>query len=129
MGIRNAFVEFRQIEEPHLMENIIYNELRRRGYQVDVGVVETREGNVRKQLEVDFVASRGDRTYYIQSAMMIGDIEKREQESRSLSNIDDYFSKIIIAKDTLVPGHERNGIVTIGLYDFLLDDDILEKYQ
>lgn len=130
MGIRNAFVDFRQMEEPHLMENIIYNELRHRGYQVDVGAVEVRDENgSRKQLEVDFVANKGDRTYYIQSALSIGDLDKREQESRSLDNIDDHFTKIIIAKDTNYAGHEKNGIVTIGLLDFLLDFEILDKYQ
>lgn len=130
IGIRNSFVDFRQTEETHIMENVIYNELRHRGYQVDVGVVEVREENgSRKQLEVDFIASRGDRTYYIQSALSIGDLEKREQESRSLDNINDHFSKIIIAKDAGLPGHERNGIITIGLFDFLLDEGILDKYQ
>ena len=89
MGIRNSFVDFRQTEETHIMENVIYNDLCRRGYQVDVGVVDTRENNIRKQLEVDFVANRGDRTYYIQSALSIGDLEKRAQESRSLDNIND----------------------------------------
>ena len=112
------------------MENVIYNELRRRGYWVDVGVVEAREENgSRKQLEVDFVASRGDRTYYIQSALSIGDLEKRAQESRSLNNINDHFSKIIIAKDAGLPGHERNGIITIGLFTFLFTEDILDNYQ
>ncbi len=130
LGLRNSFVDFRQTEESHIMENIIYNELRRRGYQVDVGAVEIREENgSRKQLEVDFIANHGDRTYYIQSALSIGDSEKREQESRSLDNINDHFSKIIIAKDAGLPGHERNGIITIGLFDFLLDEDILNKYQ
>ena len=129
MGIRNSFVDFRQTEETHIMESVIYNELRRRGYHVDVGVVETRENNIRKQLEVDFVANRGDRTYYIQSALVIGDLEKRVQEARSLNNINDHFSKIIIAKDAGLPGHERSGIVTINLFDFLLDENILDSYQ
>ena len=130
MGIRNSFVDFRQTEETHIMENIIYNELCRRGYQVDVGTVEIRERNgSRKQLEVDFVASLGDRTYYIQSTLSIGDLEKRAQESRPLDSINDHFSKIIIAKDAGLPGHERNGIVTIGLFDFLLNENILDKYQ
>ena len=129
IGIRNSFVDFRQTEETHIMENVIYNELRRRGYQVDVGVVDTRENNIRKQLEVDFVASLGDRTYYIQSTLSIGDLEKRAQESRSLDNINDHFSKIIIAKDAGLPGHERNGIITISLLDFLFEENILDKYQ
>mgnify|MGYP000891609539 FL=1 len=129
MGIRNALLDFRQIEETHIMENVIYNELRRRGYRVDVGVVDVREGNLRKQLEVDFVAKRGDRIYYIQSALSINDAKKREQEARSLDNIDDHFSKIIITKDVSIPGYERNGIVILGLFDFLLKEDILDKYQ
>ena len=129
-GIRNAFVDFRQTEESHLMENIIYNELRRRGFKVDVGTVETRgENGTRQQLEVDFVARKADNTYYIQSALTIGDSAKRYQESRSLDHINDHFNKIIIAKDTFAPGHERNGIATIGLFGFLLDDKILDKYQ
>ncbi len=129
-GIRNSCIGFRQVEENHIMENVIYSELRRRGYRVDIGVVELRDENrSRKQLEVDFVATRGDRTYYIQSALTISDSEKREQESRSLANIDDHFTKIIIAKDANFAGHERNGIVTLGLLDFLLDFDILDSYQ
>ena len=129
LGIRNSCVDFRQTEEPHLMENIIYNELRRRGYSVDVGIVELREGNSRKQAEVDFVANQGDNTYYIQSVLAISNLEKREQETRSLANTGDHFSKIIIAKDTTIPGHEKNGIATIGLFDFLLDEQILAQYQ
>lgn len=129
-GIRNACINFRQVEENHIMENVIYTELRRRGYRVDIGIVESRDnGDVRKQLEVDFVATKGDRIYYIQSALTIADSDKREQESRSLDNIDDHFTKIIIAKDANYAGHERNGIVVVGLYDFLLNFDILEKYQ
>lgn len=129
-GVRNAFVEFRQVEENHLMENIIYTELCRRGYRVDIGVVEIRDENRnRKQTEVDFVANLGDRTYYIQSALTIADIEKRTQEAKSLENIDDHFTKIIIAKDAGFAGHEKSGIVTLNLLDFLLDESILDKYQ
>lgn len=129
-GIRNSCVGFRQIEENHIMENVIYAELKRRGYRVDIGVVELRdEKQSRKQLEVDFVATRGDRTYYIQSTLSISDSKKREQESRSLANIDDHFTKIVIAKDANFAGHEKNGIVTLGLLDFLLDFDILDSYQ
>ena len=111
------------------MENIIYNELCRRGYRVDVGVVEVREGGQRKQLEVDFVANKADRTYYIQSALSIQDLEKREQESRSLENINNHFSKIIIAKDVAFRGHEYSGMATIGLYDFLVDEHICDNYN
>lgn len=126
-GIRNACLGFRQMEENHIMENIIYIELRRRGYQVDIGVVSARDGNDRRQYEVDFVANRGDRTLYIQSALTISDPDKRAQESRSLSEIDDHFAKIIIVKDATGVGHERNGIITMGLFDFLLEGGHLDN--
>ena len=126
-GIRNACLGFRQMEENHIMENTIYIELRRRGYQVDIGVVSARDGNDRRQYEVDFVANRGDRTLYIQSALTISDPDKRAQESRSLSEIDDHFAKIIIVKDATGVGHERNGIITMGLFDFLLEGSHLDN--
>ena len=126
-GIRNACLGFRQMEENHIMENIIYIELRRRGYQVDIGVVSARDGNDRRQYEVDFVANRGDRTLYVQSALTISDPDKRAQESRSLSEIDDHFAKIIIVKDATGVGHERNGIITMGLFDFLLEGSHLDN--
>lgn len=126
-GIRNACLGFRQMEENHIMENIIYIELRRRGYQVDIGVVSARDGNDRRQYEVDFVVNRGDRTLYIQSALTISDPDKRAQESRSLSEIDDHFAKIIIVKDATGVGHERNGIITVGLFDFLLEGSHLDN--
>lgn len=126
-GIRNACLGFRQMEENHIMENITYIELRRRGYQVDIGVVSARDGNDRRQYEVDFVANRGDRTLYIQSALTICDPDKRAQESRSLSEIDDHFAKIIIVKDATGVGHERNGIITMGLFDFLLEGSHLDN--
>ena len=126
-GIRNACLGFRQMEENHIMENIIYIELRRRGYQVDIVVVSARDGNDRRQYEVDFVANRGDRTLYIQSALTISDPDKRAQESRSLSEIDDHFAKIIIVKDAAGVGHERNGIITMGLFDFLLEGSHLDN--
>ena len=126
-GIRNACLGFRRMEENHIMENIIYIELRRRGYQVDIGVVSARDGNDRRQYEVDFVANRGDRTLYIQSALTISDPDKRAQESRSLSEIDDHFAKIIIVKDATGVGHERNGIITMGLFDFLLEGSHLDN--
>ncbi|TWO86897.1 DUF4143 domain-containing protein [TM7 phylum sp. oral taxon 346] len=126
-GIRNACLGFRQMEENHIMENIIYIELRCRGYQVDIGVVSARDGNDRRQYEVDFVANRGDRTLYIQSALTISDPDKRAQESRSLSEIDDHFAKVIIVKDAAGVGHERNGIITMGLFDFLLEGSHLDN--
>ena len=126
-GVRNACLGFRQMEENHIMENVIYIELRRRGYQVDIGVVSARDGNDRRQYEVDFVANRGDRTLYIQSALTISDPDKRAQESRSLSEIDDHFAKIIIVKDATGVGHERNGIITMGLFDFLLEGSHLDN--
>lgn len=126
-GVRNACLGFRQMEENHIMENIIYIELRRRGYQVDIGVVSARDGNDRRQYEVDFVANRGDRTLYIQSALTISDPDKRAQESRSLSEIDDHFAKIIIVKDATGVGYERNGIITMGLFDFLLEGSHLDN--
>lgn len=126
-GIRNTCLGFRQMEENHIMENIIYIELGRRGYQVDIGVVSARDGNDRRQYEVDFVANRGDRTLYIQSALTISDPDKRAQESRSLSEIDDHFAKIIIVKDATGVGHERNGIITMGLFDFLLEGSHLDN--
>lgn len=127
LGIRNSFVGFRQNEENHIMENIIYNELRYRGYQVDVGVVEIRSGDDKKQLEIDFVANRGDKRYYIQSAMTIGDPDKRLQEIRPLNNVNDFFKKIIITKDLMLPNREENGVVTMNILDFLLNPDSLDK--
>lgn len=130
MGVRNAILGFRQIEENHIMENIIYNELRMRGYSVDVGVVETRpvgeDGKrIRKQYEVDFVVNRGSQRYYIQSAFIMPTDAKERQESASLLNIDDSFKKIIIVKDYIKPKRNETGIVTIGLMDFLLNPDML----
>lgn len=126
-GIRNSFVGFRQNEENHIMENIIYNELRSRGYQVDIGVVEIRDGDDKKQLEIDFVANRGDRRYYIQSALTIGEPDKRAQETRPLASVNDFFKKIIVTKDLMLPSREENGIVIMNILDFLLDTDSLEK--
>ena len=124
-GIRNSFVGFRQVEENHIMENIIYTELRRRGFQVDVGMVEIREGDDKKQLEIDFVANRGDRKYYVQSALTIGDEDKRAQEIRPLANVDDFFKKIIVTKDLMLPSREENGIIIMNILDFLLDENSL----
>lgn len=132
MGLRNCLLGFRQIEETHLMENVIYNELRSRGYLVDVGVVETRtrtenQGMLRKQLEIDFVVNNGSKRYYIQSALSLPNEEKIEQEMASLKNVSDSFQKIIIVKDNIVPHHNKSGILFINLYDFLLNREILES--
>ena len=130
VGIRNSILDFRQQEENHIMENIIYNELKIRGFQVDVGVVEHKTTNtdgktIRKQYEVDFVANQGSQRYYIQSAFIIPTDAKERQESASLLNIDDSFKKIIIVKDFIQPKRYDNGIVTIGLIDFLLKPELL----
>lgn len=132
IGLRNAILGLRQQEETHIMENIIYNELRRRGYKVDVGMVEQRfvdnDGKwQRKQLEVDFVVNEGNQRYYIQSALALPDEEKRKQEMGSLLRINDSFKKIIIVKDDIKPWRDENGILTMGLLDFLMNADSLEQ--
>ena len=125
IGLRNALLDFRQIEESHIMENVIYNELRNRGYRVDVGFVEvwTRSNDKRhrKQLEVDFVAEQGPNRYYIQSALEMTTQEKKEQEKASLKNIDDGFKRIIIVRSDMAPYYDENGYLIAGLYDFLLN--------
>ena len=130
IGLRNARLNFRQVEETHIMENIIYNDLLRRGFNVDVGVVEyfpSVEGKTtRVQLEVDFVINRGNLRYYIQSAFAINSEEKKEQERNSLKRIDDSFKKIIIVRDNIVPRYDEYGIYYVGIRDFLLRDDFLE---
>lgn len=131
VGLRNARLGFRQVEETHLMENIIYNELRLRGFQVDVGVVQKRSrnkegGQEKKQLEIDFVANLGSKRYYIQSAFSLPDKEKEEQEKTSLLNVNDSFKKIIIVKDVIKAKHDENGIVTMSIFDFLLQENSLE---
>ena len=131
VGLRNARLGFRQVEETHLMENVIYNELRTRGFQVDVGVVPVRTKcengkRERTQLEIDFIASLGSRKYYIQSAFSIPDSAKEEQEKASLHNVNDSFKKIVIIKDVIKPQHDEYGITTISLYDFLLNESSLE---
>lgn len=125
IGLRNALLNFRQVEENHIMENVIYNELRSRQFRVDVGMVETRNAAGRKQLEVDFVANKADRRYYIQSAFAMPDDAKREQECASLKRIDDSFKKIIIMRDGIKPYHDNNGFYLIGLMDFLLKPDLI----
>ncbi len=124
VGLRNALLNFRQVEENHLMENVIYNELRSRGFNVDVGMVEARTATERKRLEVDFVANKGDKRFYIQSAFAMPDEEKREQELASLKRINDSFKKIVIMRDDIAPYHDENGVLIIGLTDFLLGTDI-----
>ncbi len=131
VGLRNARLGFRQIEETHLMENIIFNELRSRGYSVDVGVIEkrTRDENgkqIRKSLEIDFVANLGSKRYYIQSAFSMPTEEKRLQEKASLININDSFKKIIIVKDIVNVTRDEDGITTMSIYDFLLKENSLE---
>ena len=127
IGLRNALLNFRQVEENHIMENVIYNELRLRGFCVDVGMVEARTAKERKQLEVDFVANMADRRYYIQSAFAMPDEDKREQECASLKRIDDSFKKIIIMRDDIKPYHDNNGFYIVGLMDFLLKPDLIEQ--
>lgn len=131
IGLRNAVLDMRQQEETHIMENIIYNELITRGYSVDVGIVEIKKQDkdgkwIRIQLEVDFIASQGSKKYYVQSALSIPDREKEIQESLSLTNINDSFKKIIIVKDHIMPRRNEEGILTIGLFDFLLKEDSLD---
>ncbi len=126
IGLRNARLNFRQQEENHLMENIIYNELIVRGYNVDIGVVEIREGGERKQLEVDFVCNQGSKRYYIQSALNIDTREKNEQESKSLNNIGDSFKKIIVVKDDIKLWRNEKGILIIGIQEFLLNKNSLD---
>ncbi len=131
IGLRNARLGFRQIEETHLMENVIFNELRARGFQVDVGVVPkrvmTQEGRYeRSRLEIDFVASMGSRRYYIQSAFAIPDAEKERQEKASLLNVKDSFKKIVIVKDIINVKRDEDGITTMSIYDFLLKENSLE---
>ena len=121
VGLRNAKLDFRQVEYAHLMENVIYNELRYRGYNVDVGVVEIREHNIRKQLEVDFIANNGSNRYYIQAAYDIPDEEKLQQEVKSLDNIPDSFKKVIVINRDIIPKHNNSGYLFISLRDFLTD--------
>ena len=129
IGIRNSLINFRQPEETHIMENVIYLELKRRGYNVDVGVIETvdRQENdfVYKQLEIDFVANKGNNKIYIQSAFAMPNNEKKKQEERSLLKINDSFKKIIIVKDYIKRTRDENGIITMSIFDFLLDIDSL----
>ena len=131
MGIRNVALNFRQIEAPHIMENVIYNELIARGYLVDVGMVETwkdngERDNERKTYEVDFVVNNGSQRYYIQSAYAMPTPEKVQQELRSLVNIDDSFKKIVVVYEDILPHRDNNGVLTLGLKQFLLDIQSIE---
>ena len=131
LGLRNARINFRQYEETHLMENLIYNELRLRGMSVDVGVVVKNEKDangvsVRKQLEVDFVCNQGSQRYYIQSALRLPSEEKREQEVRSLKSINDSFRKFVITEDLISRYHDNEGITYMNIYEFLLDENSLQ---
>jgi len=126
MGIRNSLLNFRQTEQDHIMENIIYNELKIRGYSVDIGVVEVNEknkkgDNIRKQLEVDFVCNNISKRYYIQSALSIPTREKMKQETKSLTKIKDSFKKVVIVKDSTITHQNDDGILIINIYDFLLN--------
>ena len=131
IGLRNARLNFRQQEENHIMENIIYNELIQRGFSVDVGVVEYNTKDVngkskRTQLEIDFVANNGSKRYYIQSAFAIPDGEKREQETRGFSRIPDSFKRIIVVRDNIIPWHDEQGVLYVGIEEFLLNGNSLE---
>ena len=127
LGLRNALLNFRQIEKTHLMENAIYNELRRQGFNVDVGVVvvngkDEKGVSCRKQLEVDFVCNKGSRRCYIQSALALPTQEKIDQEINSLRRIDDGFEKIVIVGDSLISNHDNNGILFMSIYDFMMKE-------
>ena len=130
IGLRNSFINFRQYEETHIMENVIYLELKRRGYNVDVGVVELKERKENeftyKQLEIDFIANKGNNKIYIQSAFSMPTAEKKEQEERSLLKINDSFKKIIIVKDYIKRIRDDNGIIVMSVFDFLLDQNSLD---
>ena len=130
LGIRNSFINFRQHEETHIMENVIYLELKRRGFDVDVGVVELKERQkdevTYKQLEVDFIANKGNNKIYIQSAYSMPTEEKIDQEERPLLKIDDNFKKIIIVKDYIKRTRDENGIIKMSVFDFLLDPNSMD---
>lgn len=131
IGLRNARMNFRQQEENHIMENIIYNELIVREFDVDVGVVEYNYKDhcgkkIRTQLEIDFVANKGSKRYYIQSALSVGDEEKRQQEINSLKRVADSFKKIVVVKDDIIPWHDDNGILYVGIEQFLLEESAMD---
>ena len=131
IGLRNARLNFRQQEETHIMENIIYNELRARNFDVDVGVVEynckdENKKSKRVQLEVDFVANKGSQRYYIQSALTVADEDKRKKEINSLTRTGDSFKKIVVVCDDIIPWHDDNGILYIGVEQFLLEETAMD---
>ena len=131
VGLRNARLSFRQQEENHIMENIIYNELQYRDFNVDVGVVEYNHRDesgksVRSRLEIDFVASKGSKKYYVQSALSIFDEEKRLQETNSLYRVADSFKKIVVVRDRIIPWHDEKGVLYIGIEQFLLDESSMD---
>ena len=131
LGLRNARLNFRQVEETHAMENIIFNELKVRGYNVDVGVVVMNETDhadkkIRKQLEIDFVCNKGSKRYYIQSAFVMHDEKKMQQEERPLINTGDGFKKIIITKDAIAPLYSEEGVLVMSIFDFLLNPDSMD---
>ena len=133
LGLRNARLNFRQIEETHAMENIIFNELKIRGFNVDVGVVIVNETDrngkkIRKQLEIDFVCNKGSKRYYIQSAFAVSDTGKMQQEQRSLIHTGDGFKKIIITKDALAPLYNDEGVLVMNVFDFLLNQDSMDRF-
>ena len=133
LGLRNARLNFRQIEETHAMENIIFNELKVRGFNVDIGVVVVNETDqngkkIRKQLEIDFVCNKGSKRYYIQSAFAVSDAGKMRQEQRSLINTGDGFKKIIITKDALAPLYNEEGVLVMNVFDFLLNQDSMDNF-
>ena len=131
VGLRNARLNFRQQEENHIMENIIYNELCVRDFSVDVGIVEycykdAEKKSKRAYLEIDFIANKGSKKYYVQSALTVADEEKREQEIRSLKRVGDSFKKIVVVKDNIIPWHDDDGILYIGIEQFLLDENAMD---
>lgn len=131
VGLRNARLNFRQQEENHIMENIIYNELCVRDFNVDVGIVEycykdTEKKSKRAYLEIDFIANKGSKKYYVQSALTVADEEKREQEIRSLKRVADSFKKIVVVKDNIIPWHDDDGILYIGIEQFLLNENAMD---
>lgn len=127
LRLRNARINFRQFEQPHSVENVIYNELRLRVFSVDVGVVNIKEQGVRKQLEVDFVCNLGSKRYYIQSAYSMPSEEKRNQELRPFGKIEDSFKKIVITGDMTPTYYNNDGILFMNIFDFLLKPDSLNK--
>lgn len=126
IGIRNSLLGFRQIEENHIMENVIYIELKRRGFNVDVGVVETTEKNKHKKLEIDFIVNKGYDRYYIQSALNIDSEEKKQQELRPLLNVKDFFKRIVVVNGDIPMYKNEEGILIIGIFDFLLNENSLD---